>query len=90
MAIVEGVVLEDHDLSYEKRILQLSDVKLYAARCEKAPLELGIQYILGRVESSTLYWGIGEMRNRAKPRRSPGTGAQGDFTTVAVMDGEQG
>ena len=89
VAIVEGVVLEDHDLSYEKRILQLSDVKLYAARCEKAPLELGIQYILGRGASSTLYWGIGEMRNRAKPR-SPGTGAQGNFTTVAVMDGEQG
>jgi hypothetical protein len=91
VAIVEGVVFEDRDVPYTERILQIVDVaKLYAARCEEALLELGIQYITGRGASSSLYWGIGEMRNRAKPWRSPGTGAQGDFMTVAVMDVERG
>jgi hypothetical protein len=51
VAIVEGIVFEDYNVPYEERILQLRIVdvaKLYAARWEEAPLELGIQYILGR------------------------------------------
>ena len=32
----------------------------------------------------TLYWRIEEMRNRAKPWRSPAAGAQGDGVDIGV------
>ena len=84
MATIDGIVFEDHDVPYKERILQLGIVggaELYAARCEEALLELGVQYITGRRASSTVYCGIGVIRNPAKPWRSPGNGAQGRETS---------
>ena len=60
----------DHDVPYKGRFLQLGIVgvaELYAARREEALLELGVQYITGRGPISTVYCGIGVMRNPAKP-----------------------
>lgn len=44
--MVEGVVLEEHDVRREEGILQPRMVyiaELYAAQCEEALLELGIE-----------------------------------------------
>ena len=46
MAVVEGVVLEEHDVRCEEGILQVWVVyiaRLYAAQCEEALLELGME-----------------------------------------------
>ena len=46
MAVIEGVVLEKHDVRREQGILQPRVVyiaELYAAQCEEAPLELGME-----------------------------------------------
>ena len=59
-------MFEDHDVAHKEIILQLGIVgvaELYAARCEEALLELGVHYITGRGASSTVYCGIGVMRN---------------------------
>ena len=46
MAVVEGVMLEEHDVRCEEGILQPGMVyiaELYAAQCTEALLELGIE-----------------------------------------------
>jgi hypothetical protein len=89
---IEGVVFEDHDVPYKERILQLGIVgvaELYAARCEEALLELGVQYITGRRASSTVYCGIGVTRNPTKPWREvrgPGHRALRRFGDVNGAD----
>ena len=66
-AIVEGVVFEDYDVPYEERIIQLRIVSFMQHDGRKRPMSSGSNTSwAGRGASSTLYWGIGEMRNRAK------------------------
>ena len=87
-AIVEGVVFEDYDVPYEERIIQLRivDVASFMQHdARKRPLRSGSNTSwAGRGASSTHYWGIGEMRNRAEPWRSPAAGAQGDGADIGV------
>ena len=93
MATIEGIVFEDHDVAYKEIILQLGIVgvaELYAARCEEALLELGVPIHHGQgCKFDSLLRHRGDEES-PKPWRSPGTGAQGDFMTVAVMDVERG
>jgi hypothetical protein len=84
VAIVEGVVFEDYDVPYEKRIIQLRIVDIASFMqddARKRPLSSGSNTSwAGRGASSTHYmghWGDEESRKTVEKSGGRGTGRRG-------------